>query len=443
MESNFNLRDAALSAFRTALRRIGPENLLRERIDFANGVLAVKGEKIDLRDIERVFVLAIGKAAPGMVKGIEAALADRILGGVVLSNSFPGPLPAKYRTFLCSHPLPSEQNVEAGKVLLEQAYGAREGDLVICCISGGGSAILSVPAEGVSLESKRETVNRLMLAGAGIEELNVVRKHISAVKGGRLAQAIGPARSVSLCFSDVPGDLLTTIASGPTVPDPSTFEDAWSVIRKYGLDKGIPADVTKYLQDGCDGLHPDTPGEDRPVFTLGRSFVVGSNRDALSALERELRGKGFWTMTELDPFQGEAREVGASLARKVRDLAGGLPKGGRPYALISGGETAVTVEGSGLGGRNCELTLAAAIELRACEKCLVLAAGTDGVDGPTDAAGAIADGTTLARAAELGLDPKKYLANNDSYNFFKLLGDLIITGPTGTNLMDISLALIG
>jgi glycerate 2-kinase len=436
------LKRVALEVFREAIKKMDPDNLLNARLVLNGRELTVLGERFDLDSFSRVSVIAIGKAAPRMAVGLEKALPGLIHQGLVLSNDFSDTLPGKYKTFKCSHPLPGRANVDAGSAVLGFAGRAGKDHLVIVAVSGGGSSILAVPAEGISLEEKRETTRLLLVAGARIDELNTVRKHLSAVKGGRLQRAIAPAATLGLYLSDVPGDDPSTIASGPTAPDPTTFADALAVIEKYGLTGKIPGGVAERLRRGRLGELEETPKEGGPEFSRCNNIVVGCNRDMLSALEAGLRHRGFWTMTELDPYQGEAKEVGAALARKARALARSLPPGGRPYALICGGETTVTVRGRGLGGRNCELALGAAVELAGCRGCLVFAAGTDGIDGPTDAAGALADGASCDRAEKLGLDPLEHLRNNDSYNFFKPLEDLVVTGPTGTNLMDVSLVLV-
>ena len=442
MEGGRDLRADALAAYMSALEEVDPRRLIGKRLRLEGSRLMVRGEATEVGSFERVSVIAFGKAAVGMVEGLEGVMGGLIEGGVVLSNSFPRPLPSKYRIFECTHPLPTPRNVGAAWAALETAGAARENDLVICLVSGGGSAIFSLPAGDISLEDKRETVRLLLMAGAPISELNTVRKHISVLKGGQLLRAIYPAATLGLYLSDVPGDDPAVIASGPTVPDLGTFGDAWSVIGKHGLEGKIPESVSNHLRLGLQGRVAETPKPGDSSIAVYENFVVGCNRDALAALESELRARGYWTMTELDPFEGEARELGRDLARRTTDLSLTLTANARPYAFIAGGESTVTVRGTGLGGRNCELALAAAIELAGSRDCLVLAGSTDGIDGPTEAAGALADGDTVVRARALGLDARGALDRNDSLRFFEPLNDLIITGPTGTNLMDVTLALV-
>lgn len=437
------LRADALSAFREALRSIDPAKLIEKRVRLDGESLRIVKEEINLTEIERILVVAIGKAAARMVEGLEKIFGRRIDKGAVLSNSFPIAIPAKYRTYECTHPISSNQNVTASEHVLRLAEDAGEKDLVVCLVSGGGSAIFARPAGDITLTDKSEAIRLLMLAGASIHELNTVRKHLSSVKGGQLLRAASPARVLSLMLSDVPGDDPTVIASGPTTPDPSTYADAWSVIERFSLQDKLSEAVLHHLHQGLNGILGETPKPGSDDVGPHMNSVIGSNRDMLAALEEELRIRGYWTITELDPFVGEARERGGEVASIAKGLVGSLPASSRPYALISGGETTVRVTGDGLGGRNTELALAAAIELQGAESCLILAAGTDGIDGPTDAAGAVVDGFTTLRACEVDLDPVTFLENNDSYRFFKPLGDLITTGPTGTNLMDVVVVLIG
>ena len=438
-----SLRSQAEKAFRAGLEQIDPRRLIEGKVRLEGDVLHVGNRLISLAGLDRIFVVAFGKAACRMVGALEDVLAGRIAEGVVLSNSFPEELPPKYRTFECTHPLPSARNVAATKVVLDLAAGAGGRDLVICLISGGGSAILTAPATGISLEELSETMRLLLQAGAPISQLNAVRKHLSTVKGGLLLRAVHPARTLSLVLSDVPRDDLSVIASGPTSPDPTTFADALAAAESLGVADKLPASVAARLRAGAAGEIEETPKPGNPLFMHCDNVLIGRNGDMLAAVERHLRSRGFWTLQEAGHFEGEARELGSMLAKRALELDSRLPDSSRPYALIAGGESTVTVHGDGVGGRNCELALAAAIEFRGCRRCALLAAGTDGIDGPTDAAGAAADGETLDRAETSGMDPLAALEGNDSYTFFQRAGGLISTGPTGTNLMDVVLILIG
>jgi hydroxypyruvate reductase len=314
--------------------------------------------------------------------------------------------------------------------------------LILCLISGGASALLPLPAPPIALEEKQAVTQMLLASGASIQEINAVRKHLSAIKGGQLARMARPAKVISLLLSDVVGDQLDVIGSGPTAPDASTFADAQSVLDKYGLSARLPAAVRERIAAGVRGDLPETPKENDPAFRRTRNFIVGSNRLAVDAAEARARQLGFEPLVLSTTMEGETREVArvhAAIAREV--VASGRPVK-RPACLISGGETTVTLRGGGLGGRNQEFVLAAAIELAGCPGVVVLSAGTDGTDGPTDAAGAIADGTTVAAAAAKGLDARRYLADNDSFHFFEAAGGLLITGPTRTNVMDVRLVLV-
>lgn len=437
-----NIHAEMRDIFHSSLARIKPQRMVTDNVTVESGALKVKDETIDLNAISRIFVVAIGKAAHPLVKGIDEVLGSRIDQGVVLSNAFFDPLSGKYSCYECSHPLPGKANVDAADAVLEMVESARQDDLVICLISGGGSSIFSRPVNGVSVEEKAAVADLLMLAGAPINELNAVRKHLSSVKGGQLLRKIAPARTLGLYLSDVPNDDLSVIASGPTSADNSTFTDAWNVIEKYRLADKIPASVKEHLLMGIEGNAPETPDEDSEDIKRCTNLLLGRNLDMLRSLETEFRKKGYWTLVEPEHYQGEARKFGESIAAKAESLSLSLSAEKRPYAFICGGETTVNVKGNGLGGRNTEVALSAAIHMKDKQGCFILSAGTDGKDGPTDAAGAIADYTSLNRGEKTGIDAHKLLENNDSYNFFKPLDDLLITGPTGTNLMDISVIVV-
>jgi glycerate-2-kinase len=313
--------------------------------------------------------------------------------------------------------------------------------LIVTLISGGGSALLVAPQDGISLADKQRTTSLLLNAGVDIGELNTVRKHLSRVKGGRLAEAAFPATVVSLILSDVIGDRLDVIASGPTAADPTTFGEALGIFERYRLSEAVPPPVMELLRRGDRGDIPETPKAGSLFLDRIENIIVGSNRQALEAAARSARELGFTVEILSAELTGEAREVGRQLARQA--LAAASSKAGNAgHCLLAGGETTVTVRGQGKGGRNMELALAFAIEIEGLPGITLLSAGTDGTDGPTEAAGAIVDGGTVARAREKGLDPREYLDNNDSYTFFKTCGGLLVTGATGTNVMDLQIVLI-
>lgn len=389
----------------------------------------------------RLLVTGFGKAAVPMARALEEPLGDLITGGIVITRyGHAAHAPDKVRVVEAGHPVPDENGVQGTGDILNLVGGADERTLVAVLISGGGSALFVSPCAGITLAEKQETTALLLRAGAEIQELNAIRKHLSRVKGGRLAELLHPATVVSLILSDVIGDRLDVIASGPTAPDPTTYGDALATLERYGLAGQVPRPVVKFLEQGEKGLLPETPKEGNPVFRTVENTIIGSNRLALEGAKREAEARGFTTEIVTTELSGEAREAGRWLARKA--LLTKLHKGDRPVCLISGGETTVTVTGTGRGGRNMELALAFAVEIDGFTGITLLSAGTDGTDGPTDAAGALVDGMTATRARSQGINPEAYLRNNDSYTFFAECGGLLVTGPTGTNVMDIQVVVI-
>lgn len=397
----------------------------------------------------RLIVIGFGKASCLMAKAMEEQLPDMIDAGIVVTkyghtvkgDTKYGDVKSKIRIFEAGHPVPDENGIQATEEIITLLKDADEKTLLVCLISGGGSALLISPYGSISLKDKQEITGLLLRAGADINELNTVRKHISKVKGGRLAEIAFPAKIVSLIISDVIGDRLDVIASGPTAPDSTTYQDALNVINKYELMGQTPLSVLDVLQKGAEGLIPESPKEGSPIFKDVENMIIGSNRKALEAAKSMAESLGLYAEIMSSGITGEAREVGKWLARKAIEInTEGEHK--RSCCFISGGETTVIVKGNGLGGRNTELALAFAMEIEGIDGITFLSAGTDGTDGPTDATGAVVDGQTVTRAKAMGLDPSAYLDNNDSYNFFKKIDSLIITGPTGTNVMDIQVMII-
>jgi glycerate 2-kinase len=331
--------------------------------------------------------------------------------------------------------------VRATGEVLKLLKQADEGTFVVFLISGGGSALLTCPYEGLSLAEKQVVTELLLKAGANIQELNTVRKHISAVKGGRLAEIAYPAKMVSLILSDVIGNPLDVIASGPTSPDTSTYDDAMKVIQKYGLAARVPGNVINILISGAQGHIPETPKKGAPVFSGMNNIIIGSNAIAVEAAKKAAERSGYKTTVISTELSGEASQVAKYLARAALSRKKTLHKGEK-VCLLAGGETTVTVKGDGKGGRNTELALAFGIEIQGEPGITFLSAGTDGTDGPTDAAGAIVTSQMFSEAVKHGLDPQDYLTRNDSYTFFNTIKCLVITGPTGTNVMDIQLILL-
>ncbi len=418
------LREHALEIFQAALSASDPSAAIRT---------ALQSRTFDA--YRNVWLVGAGKASAQMAAAAEEVLGSRVSGGVVATKD--GHLADVRRVELreCSHPVPDERGVAAAREVLSIAQNACGDDLVICCLSGGASALLPLPADGITLADKQETTRLLLASGANIHQINAVRKHLSAIKGGLLAAAAYPARVLSLILSDVIGNDLDVIGSGVTAPDSSTYARAVEVLRKFDIVDRVPAAVR------CRFTSPDspeTPKAGHPAFTRTENVIVGSGDLALTAAAARAESLGYHSLVLSSFMEGETRDVArvhAAIAKEVRTF-------GRPVAtpacIVSGGETTVTIRGDGKGGRNQEFVLAAALDIAGLSEVCILSAGTDGTDGPTDAAGALCDGQTLQR----GPDAAAHLARNDAYPYFDRLGDLIKTGPTGTNVMDVRVVLI-
>jgi hydroxypyruvate reductase len=421
------LRRDALAIFRAALAAADPAAAVKRHL-----------ARLNLDRYERIFVVGAGKAGASMAQAAERAFGRRITAGCLNVKHATARL-RRIELNESGHPVPDAAGVEGARRIASLAESAGKDDLVVCLISGGASALMPAPAPPITLEEK-QTVTRLLLAcGANIHEINCVRKHISRIKGGQLARLAAPAAVESLLLSDVIGDSLDVIGSGPTAPDASTFADAAAIFEKYGITARVPTAVLERIAAGAAGAIPETPKPGDPLFRRVRNTVIGSNRLALEAAARRARALGYRTLVLASEIEGETREIArvhAAIARQI--VKAGQPV--RPPAcIVTGGETTVTLKGEGLGGRNQEFALAAAIDIAGLPNTVVFSAGTDGSDGPTDAAGAIADGETLRRAP----DARRFLDSSDSYHYFEPLGDLVKTGPTDTNVMDVRLILIG
>jgi len=437
------LREDALAIFQVGLNAVDPKAAVRRFLRLERDVLTIGEQSYDLSSFENIYAVGAGKASAAMAQAIEAILGDRLKAGVInVKDGHAVPL-RTVRVNEAAHPVPNEAGIEGTKEIIELLRRSGERDLIICLLSGGGSALLPCPSPGLSLNDKQQTTQLLLDCGATIHEINAVRKHISAIKGGRLARFAYPSRVVSLILSDVIGDDLDIIASGPTVPDRSTFSDCLRFLEKYSLVDKVPETVRQTLVKGAQGKVVETPGEDDPAFQLTQTEIIGSNILAVRAAARKSRELGYNSLILSTMIEGETRDVAkvhAAIAKEV--LRTGNPIQ-RPACLVSGGETTVTIRGDGLGGRNQEFALAAAMDITDLDDTIILSGGTDGTDGPTDAAGAIVDSETIQTAQRLGLDANQYLEQNDSYHFFQRTGDLIITGPTLTNVMDLRLILVG
>lgn len=450
-------REDVAALVQAALAAADPEPLVREFL-----------ARFDLSSFENIFVVGVGKAGGSMALGVEKAFRGtgpvkgtsgaghegRITDGLVVVKDGHR-VEGLERQVEAAHPIPDGRGIDAARGLLEMAGRAGESDLVICLISGGGSALTALPAPGLSLEDLQLAVGALLKSGADIGEVNAVRKHLTMAAAGRLAEAAYPARLLTLIISDVIGDALDVIASGPTVPDESSFDDALAVLEHYSLMEKLPPAVLTRLQAGASGEVEETPKLGDKFFTRVENHILASNRTALRAAAEAAAGLGYRVMRLEEPVIGEARDAAVRFVALARDeegtrmdasgtklrsdaeQKGAQQESRKPFCLLAGGETTVTVTGEGAGGRAQEFTLAAAAAIDGFENITVFAFGTDGTDGFTDAAGAMADGSTVARARGLGLDPASLLRDNDSFTLFSALGDLIVTGPTGTNVNDI------
>ncbi len=441
------LRKDAAAIFQAGLIAVDPITAIKRHITYRNHKVTVQGQTYDLSKYAGVYVVGAGKASAAMAQAIEEIIGDDKLKAGLVNTKYGHaiPPPSLIRVTEAGHPVPDEAGVRGTKEIIRLLNQTTQDDLVLCLLSGGGSALLPCPAEGLTLADKQQVTKRLLECGATIHEINAVRKHLSQIKGGRLAGLAYPSTLISLILSDVIGDDLDTIASGPTVPDSTTFSHCLRILEKYNIKSKIPRAALRLLQKGARGEIEETPKSDDPVFRRKKrtqNVIIGSNILAVRAAKQKADELGYHTLILSSFIEGETKDVAkvhAALAKEILKSGNPLP---RPACLISGGETTVTIRGHGLGGRNQEFGLAAAIEIAGMKNVVMLSGGTDGTDGPTDAAGAIADGTTVQRARDVGLNAERSLQENDSYHFFQPLGDLLMTGPTRTNVMDLRLVLV-
>jgi hydroxypyruvate reductase len=437
------LREAANEIFRASVQAADPVDAVRRHLAREGERLLAGGEAYRLDAIEHIYLVGGGKASGRMARAVEEILGDRITGGVIMVPYGQLQPTVRVSALEAGHPIPDEAGTRGAAAIHSIVSSATDRDLVIALISGGGSALMPLPIKGIELAAKQDATRQLLACGATIKEINVVRKHLSRIKGGRLAAAAAPGRVLALILSDVVGDRLEAIASGPTVPDSSSFADACEILERYALERTVDPAIVRHLHAGRRGEAEETPKPKDALFDRVKNVLIGNNFLALQAAAERARGLGLSPLILSSSVEGEAREVArvhAALAREVRATGNPLPP---PACLITGGETTVTLRGEGVGGRNQEFVLAAALEIDGLQDVVILSAGTDGFDGPTDAAGAVADGTTARRARSLGLEPNRSLRDNDSYRFFQRLNDLVITGPTHTNVMDIRVVLVG
>lgn len=449
-----NPKDDAIAVFKAAVRRVDPEAMIENAVKAEGKELVVgtglEEARYDLSRFDRIFATGMGKASARMARGLEKALGERLSGGLVAVKEGHGAELGRIGLIEAGHPVPDSRSIAAATAILGlgAALGTEltERDLVVVLVSGGGSAILCAPAPGLGLEDKAATTKLLLASGATINEVNCLRKHLSAVKGGRLAAALAPATVLTLVLSDVVGDDLDAIASGPTVPDPTSYADALAIARRYGIEGKLPPAVRARLEAGVSGKLADTPKPGDPLFARTRTILVGTNRLALDAARSEAEARGYGSLVLSSRITGEAREAALFYLGIGKDIAASDFPLKKPACLIAGGETTVTLRGGGKGGRNQEMALAFLAAMRRSprdtEGLFFLSAGTDGNDGPTDAAGAFATPSILDAARDSGLDPEAFLADNNSYEFFARTGGLVVTGPTNTNVCDLQVLIV-
>ena len=437
-------RQALAEALNRALLAADPRTILRNKLKVRGNELVIGTLRFKLSEFRRVLVIGGGKATAGMALKTEKILDGWITGGSVNIPAYTRPWPRSklIRFNPASHPIPSEKGARGVKNMLDLVGQPSRDDLVICLISGGGSALMPLPSTGIPLSDKQKTTNLLLKSGAKIDEINAVRKHLSDFKGGRLAEKLYSATVISLIISDVVGDNLESIGSGPTVPDDTTYSDAYKILQEHGLWRTVPTSVRKRIQKGKEDKLPETPKRNSPIFKRVHNVLVGTNKESCRAAAEVLEKRGYHSLILSTRLQGEAKEVGKILAGICIGIRENQLPIVPPAAIVAGGETTVTVHGKGRGGRNQELVLSAASSIRGIPAIVVSSIGTDGVDGPTNAAGAVADGNTVERGLRIHMDPDSYLRENDSYPFFERLNDLVITGPTGTNVNDIFIAIV-
>jgi len=436
------LYGSAMEISRAGLDAADAGKLVRAALERKGSRLLLRSESFDMDSWERVFLVSIGKAARPMAEGLLSVLGDRVTGGIITCPPSENPAPDKLLCVPSGHPLPDGESLRAAEEALLLARRANEKDVIFFLVSGGGSAKFCLPAAGISLDEKRSVTDALLKSGADIHQINTVRKHISGIKGGRFAAAAFPASVLSLVVSDVIGNDLETIASGPAHWDPTTFVEARNILVDYGLWETVPPSVRDVLEAGRAGKVPETLKEGDPVFKRVRTFIIGDNCSALNAARERAEELGFKAEVLTSSDSGEASEAAGKYAQVLRNRIGSTGRA-LPQCFLAGGELTVTVRGKGRGGRNMEFVLASMIAMSGFpSQWLILSLGTDGRDGPTDAAGAWADPGLQRDAARLGLDPRGFLTDNDSYTFFDRTGRLIRTPPTETNVMDLRIFLL-
>ncbi len=432
----------AADIFYSGLKNVNPGDCIQKACRLEQNILSIQDTTYDLDNFNKLFVIGAGKAGASMASAIEHLFGNKIDKGLIITKYGHAKALKRIELFEAGHPLPDNNGLTAAKKIHCIAEQADENTLVICLISGGASALMTLPVKGITLDDKQKTTRLLLNCGATIHEINTIRKHLSQIKGGLLAKAAFPAALLCLMVSDVVGDDLDIIGSGPAAPDSSTFRQCCDILEFYNIKHHIPKPVLNHLNKGARNLIPDTPKKGNPIFDKISTFILANNTMALSGAHKKAAQLGYTPLILSAAIEGETRDVAivhAAIARQI--LTSGHPVK-PPACLLSGGETTVTIKGDGKGGRNQEFALASAFKIQGLKNVVILSAGTDGTDGPTDAAGAFADQTTIQRAMILGLNPRQFLDSNNSYPFFNKLSDLFRTGATNTNVMDLRIILI-
>jgi hydroxypyruvate reductase len=412
-----------------AIQSVEPGNAVGKFLKREGNQLIIDGKNYALEEVRRIHILSLGKASHAMASALSGPLTGLPFNGLIIAKHITAAAPPGFDQILGGHPVPNEDSQAAGHKVLTLLDAVEKDDLLLCLISGGGSALMTAPLPGITLDDMGSLTTALLRSGARVDEINTLRRHLDRLKGGRIAQKVYPARVASLILSDVVGNPLEAIASGPTAPDPSSRDEALNVIRNYGLENQIPRSILDVLR-----VSYEIPKPGDEIFNRVQNVLVGSNAQAAQAALEAAQAEGFHAQILQTDLQGEARQVAKVICNQLKDAIKTIPP---PICLIAGGETTVTVRGSGLGGRNQELALASVIELADIENVMLIALATDGEDGPTDAAGAVITGETYNQGAALGLSPQQFLQENNAYHYFEAIDDLLVPGPTGTNVNDL------
>ncbi len=430
----------------STLQAVNPDKIINSSIRLQNKLLFIKEYSLNLSIFQNIYLIGIGKASQSMATSAMQLLGNLIHSGVVITKAEDKfqteKISTKIKTIQGSHPIPNERSIFAAEEIIRFSKRLTANDLVICLISGGGSALVTKPAERVSLNAIQNLTSQLLRCGASINEINTIRKHMDVIKGGGLLSFLYPAQVVTLILSDVMGDDLSMIASGPTAPDPTTYQDAMDILIKYSITKSIDESILDHLTSGIKGIIPETLKENDPRFTQVKNIIIGNNHTAILAAKETACGLGYNCQIITQPFIGNTYDVGKEITKIIKASLINRKITKIPLCIIGGGESTVDVKGRGLGGRNQEVALYSAVQIDGIEDVCVATLATDGEDGPTDAAGAIITGKTVKSAKTLGMDATRYLSNNDSYNFFVKVGGLIKTGSTGTNVNDLNIIFI-